>query len=45
MEKHMGMYNTNTYATAALSTFTVQHEVGTSDSVSGSFKQTIYGCP
>lgn len=45
MEKHMGMYNTNTYATAALSYFTVQHEVGTSDGINGSFKQTIYGCP
>ncbi|PIF43698.1 hypothetical protein CLU96_0610 [Chryseobacterium sp. 52] len=45
VEKHMGMYNTNTYATAALSYFTVQHEVGTSDGVNGSFKQTIYGCP
>ncbi|WP_080777471.1 hypothetical protein [Chryseobacterium phocaeense] len=45
MEKHMGMYNTNTYATAVLSYLTVQHEVGTSDGVNGSFKQTIYGCP
>ncbi|MCT2563406.1 hypothetical protein [Chryseobacterium herbae] len=45
VERHMGMYNTNTYATAALSSFTVQHEVGTSDGVNGSFKQTIYGCP
>ncbi|KMQ66516.1 hypothetical protein ACM46_03005 [Chryseobacterium angstadtii] len=45
VERHMGMYNTNTRATAALSSFTVQHEVGTSDGVSGSFKQTIYGCP
>ncbi|SFN67194.1 hypothetical protein SAMN05421594_3762 [Chryseobacterium oleae] len=45
MEKHMGMYNTNTYAKAMLSFLTVQHEVGTSDGVNGSFKQTIYGCP
>lgn len=45
VERHMGMYNTNTRATAALSSFTVQHEVGTSDGVNGSFKQTIYGCP
>lgn len=45
MEKEMGIYNTNTTATAALSYFTVQHEVGTSDGVNGFFKQTIYGCP
>ncbi|MDR2234658.1 MAG: hypothetical protein LBE92_00905 [Chryseobacterium sp.] len=45
MEKQMGQYNTNTRATAAMSYFTVQHEVGTSDGVKGYFKQTIYGCP